>query len=71
MAQQVKNPTITHEDMGSIPGLAQGAKGSGVVMSCSEGHRHGSDLVWLWLWCTPAAAAPIRLDLWPGNLLMP
>ena len=26
VAQQVKNPTITHEDEGSIPGLTQWAK---------------------------------------------
>ena len=31
----VMNPTSTHEDTGSIPGLAQWIKeGSGVVMSC-------------------------------------
>ena len=26
-------------------------------MSCGVGHRHGSDLVLLWLWCRPARAA--------------
>ena len=29
-------------------------------MSCGIGRRRGSDLVWLWLWCRPAATAPIR-----------
>ena len=29
-------------------------------MSCGIGHRHGSDLVWLWLWFRLAATAPIR-----------
>ena len=28
-------------------------------MSCGVGHRHGLDLVWLWLWRRPAAAALI------------
>ena len=27
VAQQVKNPTSIHEDVGSIPSLAQGVKG--------------------------------------------
>ena len=27
-------------------------------MSCGVGHRHGLDLVLLWLWCKPAATAP-------------
>ena len=31
-------------------------------MSCAVGRRHGSDLVWLW--CRPAAVAPIRLLAW-------
>ena len=29
-------------------------------MTCGVGHRHGSDLVWLWLWHRPAVVAPIR-----------
>ena len=37
MAHRVKNLTSTHEDMGSIPGLAQGVKGSGVSMSYGVG----------------------------------
>ena len=37
-------------------------------MSCGVGHRHGSDLAFLWLWCRPEAAAPIGLLAWepPG-----
>ena len=33
-------------------------------MSCGVGHRHGLDLVLLWLWCRPAAAAPIGPLAW-------
>ena len=29
-------------------------------MSCGVGHRCGSDLVLLWLWCRPAATALIQ-----------
>ena len=29
-------------------------------MSCGVGHRRGLDLALLWLWCRPAATAPIR-----------
>ena len=33
-------------------------------MSCGVGHRHGSDLALLWLWCRPAGAAPIQPLAW-------
>ena len=43
VAQWVKNPTSIHEDASLLPGLVQGVK----------------DPVLLWLWCRPAAVAPI------------
>ena len=33
-------------------------------MSCGVGRRSGSDPTLLWLWCGPAAAAPIRPLAW-------
>ena len=35
-----------------------------MIMSWGVGHRHGSDLALLWLWCRPAAAAPIQPLAW-------
>ena len=35
--------------------------GSSTAVSCGVGHRHGLDLALLWLWCRPAATAPICL----------
>jgi len=32
----------------------------GAAVSCGVGPRRGSDLVLLWLWRRPAAAAPIQ-----------
>ena len=33
-------------------------------MSCGVGYRRGSDPALLWLWCRPAATAPIRPLAW-------
>ena len=33
-------------------------------MSCGVGRSHGLDLVLLWLWCRPAATAPIQPLAW-------
>ena len=33
-------------------------------MSCGAGHRRSSDPMLLWLWCRPAATAPIRPLAW-------
>ena len=39
-------------------------KRSGVAVSCGAGHRRGSDPTLLWLWCRPAATAPIGPLAW-------
>ena len=59
VAQLVKNLISIHENVHSIPGLAQWIKGFGIAMSCGIGPRHGSDSSLLWLWHRPAAVAPI------------
>ena len=60
VARRVKNSASIHEDADSNPGLTQWVKGSSIASSCSIGCRWGSDLVLLWLWHRPVAAAPIQ-----------
>ena len=48
MAQWLTNPTSNHEVVVSIPGLAHWVK----------------DPALLWLWCRPAAIAPIQPLAW-------
>ena len=59
MAQWLTDPTRNHGVVGSVPGLAQWVKGSGVAMSCGVGCRRGSDPALVWLWRRLAATAPI------------
>ena len=56
------NPTRNHEVVGSVPGLAKWVKD--LALLCCVGSRHGWDLTLLWLWCRPAATAPIRPLAW-------
>ena len=37
---------------------------SPIAVSCGVGRRGGSDPSLLWLWCRPAATAPIRPLAW-------
>ena len=39
-------------------------EGSNTAVSCGLDHRRVTDLALLWLWCMPAAAAPIRPLAW-------
>ena len=38
--------------------------GSSLAKNCGVGHRRGSDLEFLWLWCRLAAVTPIQHLAW-------
>ena len=62
------NTTSNHEVAGSIPGLAQWVKGSGVARSCGLGCRQGSDP--MLLWCRPVAVTLIQSLAWEAPYTM-
>ena len=59
MAQQDKSPTWYPRGGGFHPWPRLVGEGSGIAMSCGVGGRGSLDPALLWLWCRPAATAPI------------
>ena len=65
VSQRAKNLASIREDVGSIPGLAQGER----IRCCRELWYRLQivdclDLALLWLWCRPATAALIQPLAW-------
>ena len=64
MAHLLTNPTRNHDDVGSIPDLAQWVKDPVLPVSCGVGRRCSWDPMLLSLWCRPVATASIRPLAW-------
>ena len=64
MAQQAKNPTSIHEDVGLIPDLTQCVKDPGIATKCDISCRCSWNLALPWLWHRPAAAALTQPLAW-------
>ena len=64
VAQSLMNPTCTHDDSSSIPGLVQWVEAPVLLVNCGVGHRHGSDPALLWLCCRMAVPAPVQPLAW-------
>ena len=58
MAQQVKNPTSTLENMGSIPHVTQWVKDLALLQAAGQ----VKDVAWIWLCCAIGQQLQLHFD---------